>query len=111
MEFKKENDLYAGTYTITLKEESKNSEKVIRNISQEENKNIKNKFNISYKILKRNTFLKNKSLGRKFLNTSYNSFENDFDFKLTKDAWKIITKSKEFDEKALGDSKNILLFF
>ena len=96
---------------ITTKEESKNTDKGGRNISQEENKNIKNKLNISYKILKRNTFLKNKSLGRKFLNTSYNSFENDFDFKLTKDAWKIITKSKEFDEKVLGDSKNILLFF
>ena len=96
---------------LTMREESENDDKGIRNTSQEENKNIKNKFDISHKILKRNTFLKNKSLGRKILNMSYNSFENESEFKLIKDAWKIITKSKEFNEKILGDSKNILFFY
>lgn len=39
------------------------------------------------------------------------NFEAEKEYKLSIDAWKIITKSKEFKEDAPGDSKRILLFF
>jgi hypothetical protein len=47
----------------------------------------------------------NRNIFRKF------NFEAEKEYKLIIDAWKIITKSKEFKEDAPGESKRILLFF
>ena len=94
----------------------KNNIKKLRNISPEEEKYRKNIVDFSYKVLKRNTFLKTKSTGKKtYNNTGNNSekniHENDRQFKLAKEAWKIITKNKIFDEELLVSSKIVLLFF
>ena len=47
----------------------------------------------------------NKELDRK------KNFENDKEYKLILDAWKIIIKSKEFNSETPGSSKRLLLFF
>ena len=97
---------------VYIKEDKKYNAKKIRNISPEEERNRKNMLDISYKILKRNTFLKTKSVGKKsFTNSSGSFIENESELKLAKEAWKIITKNKTFNEELLGSSKRILLFF
>ena len=93
------------------KEEQKNSFRKIRNISPEEERNRKNMFDISNKILKRNTFLKTKSVGKKSINNNETLLENEPELKQAKEAWKIITKNKTFNEEILGSSKRVLLFF
>ena len=78
------------------------------------NYNIKNKKNIllsdrekseeNKKINKKSLYLKTMSSGKK-------RSELDIEFKLAKDSWKIITKSKTFNRESLGSSINVLMFF
>jgi hypothetical protein len=85
----------------------------VRNISPEVENHRKNLVDFSYKVLKRNTFLKTKSAGKKLHNNlnENNIYENDKQFKLAKDAWKIMTKNKVFKEELLVGSIKVFLFF
>ena len=93
------------------KREEKNNIKLIRGIFSEEEKNRKNRVDFSNKVLKKNTFSKTKSVGKKSSNNIGNIFGNETEFKLAKEAWKIITKNKSFNEELLASSNNIFLFF
>ena len=93
-----------------------NNIKIIRGIFSEEEKNRKNKVEFSKKVLKKNkknTFskIKVRSAGKKSSNNIKNIYENDLEFKLAKEAWKIITKKKSFNDELLASSKNFFLFF
>ena len=85
----------------------------VRNVSPEVENHRKNLVDFSYKVLKRNTFLKTKSAGKKLHNNlnENNIYENDKQFKLAKDAWKIMTKNKVFKEELLVGSIKVFLFF
>ena len=85
----------------------------VRNISPEVENHRKNIVDFSYKVLKRNTFLKPKSTGKKIYNNTNenNIYESDKQFKLAKDAWKIMTKNKIFKEELLVSSLKVFLFF
>ena len=85
----------------------------VRNVSPEEENYRKNIVDFSYKVLKRNTFIKIKSAGKKLYNSfiENNIYENDKQFKLAKDAWKIMTNNKIFKEELLVSSKKVFLFF
>ena len=85
----------------------------VRNVSREVENHRKNLVDFSYKVLKRNTFLKTKSAGKKLHNNlnENNINENDKQFKLAKDAWKIMTKNKVFKEELLVGSLKVFLFF
>ena len=90
-----------------------NNVRKLRNNSPETERNRKNMFDISYKILKRNTFLKTKSVGKRSFsnNNSEKNIDNKSEMQLIKEAWKIITKKKIFNEELLGSSKRVLFFF
>ena len=55
-------------------------------------------------IAKENKNPKIKSMEKKY-------YENEPEYKLAKDSWKIITNNKIFNEENLGSSKRVLLFF
>ena len=82
----------------------------IRNISPEEEKNRKNKMDFSYKILKKNIF-KTKSAEKKPCASNENINLYEPEYKLAREAWQIITKSKTFNEDMVASSKIVLLFF
>ena len=98
-----------------------NNDNNIKNIKTEikpysfkknEDKNIKSKIEYSYKVLKMNTFLKGKSAGKKKNNNNTVIInENEKEYKLVKEAWKIITKNKSFNGEIIAPSKNVFLFF
>ena len=102
-----QNDIKQFSYR--KKEQNDNIKKLI-NISSEEEKNRKNKVDYSYKLLKKNIF-KTKSAEKKSLNNKENIYINDPLLQLAKEAWKIINKTKTFNEDILASSKTILLFF
>ena len=106
------NTTKANINTKTEIKQLKTNIQKVRNASPEEEYR-KNILDFSYKVLKRNTFLKTKSAGKKkYYNLSENNiYENDQQFKLAKEAWKIMTKNKIFKEELLVSSKKILLFF
>ena len=75
-----------------------------------------NQVNHTNKRNNNNFNIKNKSLGGKSLedeveNYTVNSFKNDKEFILCKDAWKILTEKKNFDEEICINSKTFFLFF
>ena len=61
------------------------------------------KINKNSNLIKSILFVKEKSLEK--------YYENEPEYKLVKDSWKIITKSKTFNEEKLGSSRRVLLFF
>ena len=65
---------------------------------------IKDKVRTSRRIVKKKTFSKSRSVGKKI-------FESDLELKLAKESWKIITNNKIFNDGALGPSYRVLLFF
>ena len=65
-----------------------------KNDENSESNNILDKTNKTNKLYTKNT-----------------NYENDKEYKLINDAWKIIIKSKELKIDALGSSKRLLLFF
>ena len=78
------------------------------------NNNIKNKGNEISKF-KNNTSLKLKNKTEnsllKPIDKKNSFFESDTEYKLSKEAWKIINKSKDFNKEILGNSKQIYFFF
>ena len=80
-------------------------------LKKNEDRNLKSKIEYSYKVLKMNTFLKGKSVGKKKNNNTVIINENEKEYKLIKEAWKMITKNKSFNEEILASSKKVLLFF
>lgn len=78
-----------------------------------EEKNRKNKLDLSTKIAKKKGLKSNRSVEKKLLtlNTSENYYENVSEYKLIKEAWKIITKNKKFNQELLANSKRVLIFF
>ena len=74
------------------------------NIDQENyNTNIKNKIIFSKNILKRNTYFKSKSIEKI-------KIDEEFEIKTVNNAWKMITKAKEFSKDEKGNSRRILYF-
>ena len=67
------------------------------------NDNIINKILFSKNILKKNACFKSKSVEK-------NEVSEEFESKIIKNSWKIITKNKNFSEKDKGYSRRILLF-
>ena len=73
----------------------------------------KNKLDVSAKIVKKKDLKSNRSTEKKLftLNTIDNYYEKKSEYKLIKEAWKIITKSKKFNKELSSNSKRILTFF
>jgi len=82
-------------------------------MSYREEKIRKNRLDVSAKIVKKNGLKSNRSVEKKLLtlNESDNYYENISEYKLIKEAWKIITKSKKFDKELLANSKRVLIYF
>ena len=78
-----------------------------------EERNRKNKLDVSTKIVKKNGLKSNRSAERKLLtlNTIDNYYENISEYKLIKEAWTIITKSKKFNQELFANSKRVFIFF
>jgi hypothetical protein len=78
-----------------------------------EERNIKNKLDVSTKIVQKNGLKSNRSVEKKLLtmNTIDNYYENIFEYKLIKEAWTIITKSNKFNQELLAKSKRVFIFF
>ena len=70
------------------------------------NKNPINKSNMN-----NNNSIGGKSLEDEGENYTLNSFKNDKEFSLIKDAWKILTEKKDFDTEICISSKILFLFF
>ena len=73
----------------------------------------KYKLDVSAKLVKKNGLKTNRSVEKKFLtlNANDNYYENISEYKLIKEAWKIINKSKKFNKELLANSKRVLIFF
>ena len=82
-------------------------------MSCREEKNRKNKLDISAKIVKKNGLKSNRSAEKKLLtmNTIDSYYENISEYKLIKEAWKIITKSKKFNKELISNARRVLTFF
>ena len=66
-------------------------------------KNYKS-INIDNKVKKENNQIKSENRLKSY-------FNSDIEYKLTKEAWKIITKNKEFNKEAFGELNIIFFFF
>ena len=108
------------SYETDTKKMSTMHPSVISDISISNSSSINNNNN-SNKINKRNynnnlNNINKNSIGGKSLedegqNYTMNFFKNDKEFSLSKDAWKILTERKDFDEEICISSKIFFLFF
>ena len=84
------------------------------NISINRNNPIKKRNvinNLNNSELKNKNSIAGKSLEDEAENYTINSFKNDKEFILSKDAWKILTEKKNFDEDICITNKKFFLFF
>ena len=84
------------------------------NISINRNNPIKKRNvinNLNNSELKNKNSIAGKSLEDEAENYTINSFKNDKEFILCKDAWKILTEKKNFDEDICITNKKFFLFF
>ena len=84
------------------------------NISINHNNPIKKRNvlnNLNNSELKNKNSIAGKSLEDEAENYTINSFKNDKEFILSKDAWKILTEKKNFDEDICITNKKFFLFF
>ena len=84
------------------------------NISINRNNPIKKRNvinNLNNSELKNKNSIAGKSLEDEAENYTINSFKNDKEFILCKDAWKILTEKKNFDEEICITNKKFFLFF
>ena len=108
------------SYESDTKKMSTMHPSVISDISLSNSSSINNNHNSS-KINKRNynnnlNNLNKNSIGGKSLedegqNYTMNFFKNEKEFSLSRDAWKILTEKKDFDEEICISSKIFFLFF
>ena len=85
-----------------------NSSSSLHQINQVNHTNQRNNNNCD---IKNKYSLGGKSLEDEVENYTVNSFKNDKEFILSKDAWKILTEKKNFDEEICINSKTFFLFF
>ena len=82
------------------------------NISMNQNNPINKKnVNNNLDLKNKNSIGGGKSLEDEAENYTINSFKNDKEFILSKDAWKILTEKKNFDEEIFITNKKFFLFF
>ena len=81
------------------------------NISINKNNPINKRNIINNSNLKNKNSISGKSLEDEAENYTINSFKNDKEFILSKDAWKILTEKKNFDEDICITNKKLFLFF
>ena len=85
-----------------------NSSSCLHQLNQNNHTNKRNNNNFD---IKNKYSLGGKSLEDEVENYTVNSFKNDKEFILSKDAWKILTEKKNFDEEICINSKIFFLFF
>ena len=71
----------------------------------------KDKLDISSKTEESNRMNNKKYKEIKNNSNKQNFFDNEIEYKFSKDAWKIIIGNKEFNEKEIANSTNIIYFF
>ena len=82
------------------------------NINQHNQLNKRNVINnLNNSDLKNKNSIAGKSLEDEAENYTINSFKNDKEFILSKDAWKILTEKKNFDDDICITNKKFFLFF